>query len=151
LPLDAKPPKPIQRVLSHFVFQAGFSIQADEVDTVRKQPDWVVIDSRAENRFIGDQEVIDISGGHIPGARHLPYTMVFNQDGYYKSPDELRALYHPYVGGIQPDHCVFYCGSGVTSVVHLIALEHAGFAGVKLFSGSWSEWIRDPKHEIAVK
>ena len=41
------------------------------------------------------------------------------------------------------------CGSGVTACHNLLALEHAGLAGGRLYAGSWSEWIRDPRRPIA--
>jgi thiosulfate/3-mercaptopyruvate sulfurtransferase len=53
--------------------------------------------------------------------------------------------------GIHPaSQAVVYCGSGVTSCHHLIALELAGLPGGRLFSGSWSEWIRDPARPVAL-
>jgi thiosulfate/3-mercaptopyruvate sulfurtransferase len=41
------------------------------------------------------------------------------------------------------------CGSGVTACHNLLALEHAGLPGGRLYAGSWSEWIRDPERPIA--
>ena len=43
-----------------------------------------------------------------------------------------------------PDHVVMYCGSGVTACHNLLALEHAGLGGARLFPGSWSEWSVRP-------
>ena len=41
------------------------------------------------------------------------------------------------------------CGSGVTACHNLLALEMAGLKGARLYAGSWSEWIRDPKRPVA--
>jgi thiosulfate/3-mercaptopyruvate sulfurtransferase len=41
------------------------------------------------------------------------------------------------------------CGSGVTACHHLLAMEHAGLRGAKLFTGSWSGWIADPARRVA--
>ena len=43
---------------------------------------------------------------------------------------------------------ISYCGSGVTACHNLIALEHAGLGGGRLFPGSWSQWSRDPNRPI---
>ncbi len=48
------------------------------------------------------------------------------------------------LGDSSPDHVVCYCGSGVTACQNLLALEHAGLTGAKLYAGSWSEWSSDP-------
>jgi thiosulfate/3-mercaptopyruvate sulfurtransferase len=151
LPLDSNPPKKTAPVDTIFDYQPDWFIQADLVDSIRNRPEWALVDSRAINRFFGDQEVIDTTGGHIPGAKHLPYAQVLNPDGTFKQPSELRNMYRTLFEGIDPGQSVFYCGSGVTSVIHLVALEYAGLPGARLYGGSWSEWIRDPKHEIAVK
>jgi len=151
LPLDSDPPKKTFPVNTTFEYQPDWFIQADLVDSIRNCPGWVLVDSRAVNRYYGDQEVIDINGGHIPGAKHLPYALVLNPDGTFKSASELHTLYTSLFNGIDPRQSVFYCGSGVTSVVHLVALEYAGLPGARLYGGSWSEWIQDPTHQIAVK
>ena len=44
---------------------------------------------------------------------------------------------------------VVYCGSGVTACHNLLALEHAGIRGAKIFPGSWSEWSADPSRPVA--
>jgi len=44
---------------------------------------------------------------------------------------------------------VVYCGSGVTACHNLLALEHAGIHGVKVFPGSWSEWSSDSSRPVA--
>lgn len=150
-PLDSNPPRSVIPVKTGFDYLPGFSMSADEVDGIRKNSSWILVDSRAINRYFADQEVIDTTGGHIPGAKHLPYALALNQDGTYKKPSELKTLYLSLFDGVEPAHSVFYCGSGVTSVIHLIASEFAGLPGAKLFAGSWSEWIRDPKREIAAR
>ena len=108
-----------------------------------------VLDARGAERFRGDVEPIDRVAGHIPGARNLPYTATIAADGRTLDGDTLaRAL-----DAADPDaaggEVVAMCGSGVTACRLLLALEHAGRTGAKLYPGSWSEWIRDPRRPVA--
>ena len=65
------------------------------------------------------------------------------------SGEDLRAYYLKLLGGGEGDRAVFYCGSGVTASLHILALLHAGLGEARLYAGSWSEWITDTQHPIA--
>lgn len=100
-----------------------------------------VVDARDAARFAGE----DGSGseGHIPGARSLPFTRLFEDDGTYKDAAEIRAEFVD--AGIDPDRpVVASCNSGVTAAVLLFGLEVAGKPGGALYDGSWMEWGGDP-------
>jgi thiosulfate/3-mercaptopyruvate sulfurtransferase len=75
--------------------------------------------------------------------------MTVSSDGLTLPPDELRARLLAELGDVQPGQAIAMCGSGVTACRLLLALEHAGLAGAKLYPGSWSEWIRDPARPVA--
>jgi thiosulfate/3-mercaptopyruvate sulfurtransferase len=109
----------------------------------------LVLDARSPDRFRGDVEPIDTVAGHVPGARNLPFAATVASDGTTLPPDALRARLVPGLGGAAPEHAIAMCGSGVTACRLLLAFEHAGLAGAKLYPGSWSEWIRDPDRPIA--
>ncbi len=51
--------------------------------------------------------------------------------------------------GRDPATVVHQCGSGVTACHNLLAMEHAGLAGSRLYPGSWSEWCADPARPVA--
>jgi thiosulfate/3-mercaptopyruvate sulfurtransferase len=53
------------------------------------------------------------------------------------------------LGSQPPAALIAMCGSGVTACHNLLALEHAGLSGARLYAGSWSEWIRDPHRPVA--
>jgi thiosulfate/3-mercaptopyruvate sulfurtransferase len=66
-----------------------------------------------------------------------------------KPAEILKTEFEALLQNIPPDKAIVYCGSGVTSCYHLLAMEFAGLKGTRLYAGSWSEWIRDPAHPIA--
>ena len=87
--------------------------------------------------------------GHIPGALSAPHMDNLQADGRFKPTGELRQQYEELLAGAPVENAVFYCGSGVTSIHGLLALEHIGMPGARLYVGSWSEWIADPGRPIA--
>ena len=82
--------------------------------------------------------------GHIPGALNRPFTDNFRADGRFKSADELRNEWQALLGARGAETVVHHCGSGVTAVPNLLAMELAGFGPTALYAGSWSEWCRTP-------
>jgi thiosulfate/3-mercaptopyruvate sulfurtransferase len=92
-----------------------------------------LVDARAPERFRGEVEPLDPVAGHIPGAKNLPYTSVL-EDGKFLPVVELRQK----LLSLGP-HPTFYCGSGITSAVLLLAAEEAGIEA-SLYPGSWSEY-----------
>jgi thiosulfate/3-mercaptopyruvate sulfurtransferase len=107
-----------------------------------------LVDARAPERYRGDSEPIDKVGGHIPGARNHFFQWNLDEQGRFRTPEELRAKIDASTGGVPADQIVCYCGSGVTACHNLLAMEHAGMTGAKLFPGSWSEWSSDPNRPI---
>jgi len=114
------------------------TVSMSEVDQLRHDPAWRVLDVRATPRYRGDTEPIDPVAGHIPGAINLPYT-----ENLDKSPSELRAMYEQLLDGVPPERLVVHCGSGVTACHTLLALDRAGLRGASLYVGSWGEWCRN--------
>ena len=110
------------------------------VDAVRQNEGWVLIDSRAEERYLGKVEPIDPVAGHIPGALNRPFQTNL-RDGTWKSPQELNDQFKVQCGKVAADHTIFYCGSGVTACHNILAFKHAGLGDALLYPGSWSEWI----------
>jgi thiosulfate/3-mercaptopyruvate sulfurtransferase len=111
-------------------------------------PEWKLIDARAPERFRGESETIDKAAGHIPGAVDWFYKSNLDPKGVFLPPDTLRTQLSQVVGATPIDRVVCYCGSGVTACHNLLALEHAGLHGAKLYAGSWSEWSSDPKRPV---
>jgi thiosulfate/3-mercaptopyruvate sulfurtransferase len=107
-----------------------------------------LVDARAPERYRGDSEPIDKVGGHIPGAKNHFFQWNLDEQGLFRTPEELRARISASVGDVPADGIVCYCGSGVTACHNLLALEHAGLTGAKLYAGSWSEWSADTSRPV---
>jgi len=79
-------------------------------------------------------------GGHIPGARNIPWALTVREDGTFKSVEELRQLYEPQ--GITPDkEVIAYCRIGERSSHTWFVLKYLlGYPRVRNYDGSWTEW-----------
>ncbi len=124
-------------------------VSTEIVDELRQRPGNLLVDARGPERFAGRNETIDPVAGHIPGARNHPFLANLGADGKFLPAPELRARFSTLLGSAPPSALIAMCGSGVTACHNLLALEHAGLAGARLYAGSWSEWIRDPRRPIA--
>ena len=107
-------------------------------------PDLTVIDARAAARFRGEVEPLDPVAGHIPGALNRPFIDNMAPDGRFKPAAELRAEFERLLAGRDPATVVHQCGSGVSAIPNLLAMEIAGLGRSALFPGSWSEWCNTP-------
>jgi thiosulfate/3-mercaptopyruvate sulfurtransferase len=123
-------------------------ITTSEIESQLQSIDHKLFDARTADRYIGENETIDPIAGHIPGAISVPYPDNLKPDGTFRSAEELRARYTALFGETSIDHSAFYCGSGVTATHNVLAMKHAGLGDTKLYAGSWSEWITDPKRPI---
>lgn len=113
------------------------------------QSDHLVIDARAEERYNGEIEPLDPVAGHIPGAINLPFEDNLHISGKFLPVEELRAFYDGILDKVKPDNVIQMCGSGVTACHNILAMEHAGLSGARLYAGSWSEWITDASRPVA--
>jgi thiosulfate/3-mercaptopyruvate sulfurtransferase len=111
--------------------------------------DTLLVDARSPERFRGEKEPIDPVAGHIPGARNRFNADNLNADGTFKSAEALRKAFLEVLGKHPSQQVVSYCGSGVAACHNLLAMEIAGLGGGRLYAGSWSDWISDPKRAIA--
>ena len=129
----------------------GWIVDAAGVEAMREDASRVLVDSRAPERYRGEVEPIDPVAGHVPGAVNRFYKANVNADGTMRSPDELLREFESTLAGKPSSSAVIYCGSGVTACQNLLALEHAGLPGARLYPGSWSEWVSDPSRPVATE
>ena len=114
-------------------------------------PGCALADARGKGRFEATEPEPrpGVAGGHIPGARNLPFGLLYNDDGTFKSPEELRRLFGE--AGLDPSKpFIASCGSGVTATSLIFAAHILGSDSGKLYDGSWSEWGADPTTPKAV-
>jgi len=123
------------------------TVDADTVAT--RLGRWPLIDARAAERYRGETEPLDAQAGHIPGALNRPFTQNLGADGRFKPAAELRAAFNTLLGTHAASDAVHQCGSGVTACHNLLAMEHAGLHGSRLYPGSWSEWSADAGRPVA--
>jgi thiosulfate/3-mercaptopyruvate sulfurtransferase len=107
-------------------------------------PEVTLIDARSPVRFRGEMEPIDPVAGHIPGALNRPFAENLDANGFFKSAEVLRAEFEKLLAGRKPESVVHYCGSGVSTLPNLLAMELAGLGSTRLYPGSWSEWSGTP-------
>ncbi len=105
-----------------------------------------LVDVRSPDEFTGKilappgLKELSLRGGHIPGAKNIPWSSVVNEDGTFKSTEELRKIYEEQ--GITPDkEIISYCRIGERSAHSWFVLnELLGYTKVLNYDGSWTEW-----------
>lgn len=128
-------------------FDSTAIVDAEEVQSRLGEQGWLW-DARAPERFRGEVEPLDPVAGHVPGALNRPLSHNLHE-GRFKPAAQLRDELEPLLSGRAPSEIVVMCGSGVTACHLLLALEHAGLHGARVYAGSWSGWISDPSRPIA--
>lgn len=112
------------------------------------RPGQTIVDARAPARYRGEVEPLDQVAGHIPGALNRPFSQNIGADGRFKPAEQLRAEFEALLAGRDPATVVHQCGSGVSAVPNVLAMEVAGLGPTGLYAGSWSEWCSDPARPV---
>jgi thiosulfate/3-mercaptopyruvate sulfurtransferase len=114
-----------------------------------------LLDVRSPKEFTGELLHMEeypqegtLRGGHIPGAKNVPWARAVNDDGTFKSADELLKLYCDDLGFTPDSQMIAYCRIGERSSLTWFVLKYLlGFSNVRNYDGSWLEWgnlIRAP-------
>jgi thiosulfate/3-mercaptopyruvate sulfurtransferase len=119
----------------------------DYVASILNKANQGLVDVRSVDEFTG--KVIAPAGmsetaqrgGHIPGAKNIPWSMAVNEDGTFKSADDLKVLYEGRGIGQNLKEVVTYCRIGERSSHSWFVLKYLlGYSNVKNYDGSWTEW-----------
>lgn len=137
---DGPPPKRSER---HYTprFNAELVRDLDDIKALVAARDCQLVDARPAARFEGTEPEPrpGVRSGHIPGSRNVPYSALINDNGTFKSKDELMAVFKS--AGIDPHKdVVTTCGSGVTASILALALAVLGQTNAPVYDGSWAEW-----------
>jgi len=123
-------------------------ISSEEALRLLASPSHLFLDTRSERSYTGQKDPDSPTSGHMPGAHHMHFTENVDQDGLMLHADELRAKYERLLGSRSADSVIAYCTSGVTAALNILALQHIGLGEVRLYAGSWDEWITDPSRPV---
>ncbi len=137
-------------------FQSNFVLRQSLLELVATktvadnlgQPTQTIVDARSAPRFRGEVEPLDPAAGHIPGALNRPFASNIGPDGKFKPAAVLKAEFETLLAGRDPASVVHQCGSGVSAVPNLLAMQIAGLGATGLYAGSWSEWCSDPSRPV---
>lgn len=129
-------------------FDATQVVGYDELAQGLRDDTVILIDARAGARYRGEVEPLDRVAGHVPGALNRPYTDNLDAQDRFKEPVELRRGFEALIGDRDPRTVLHMCGSGVTACHNLLAMEHAGLHGSRVFAPSWSGWSSDPARPV---
>lgn len=106
--------------------------------------DIIIVDSRANERYLGIVEPIDKKAGHIPTAKNYDWTLNF-KDGKILAEDQLKDRFKQLTNYKE---VIVHCGSGVTGCANVLMLEEIGIES-KLYVGSWSDWSSYDENPIS--
>ena len=132
------------------------AIRAFVADTrEHQQAGQPMIDVRSPQEYTGEKlhmpeypQEGTLRGGHIPGARSVPWGRAAAADGSFKPIDELRAIYEVETGLVSTDDVITYCRIGERSSHTWFVLTYLlGYPNVRNYDGSWTEWgnaVRTP-------
>ena len=132
---------------------ANLRVLPVEVQAAIDRPEQVTLDVRTIEEYRGEQFLMQPPegterAGHIPGSVHIEHSLTLNEDGTFKSFDQLQALFHS--KGVTPDKEVFpYCAIGGRSGYAWFVLKYLlGYPHVRNYDGSWNEWSRLPNAPV---
>ena len=123
-------------------------LPVDAVQAQLQSPEQTLIDARATPRYRGETEPLDPIAGHIPGALNRPWMDNLAPDGRFKPAEQLRTEFDAVLQGRPATSVVHQCGSGVSGIHNLLAMQLAGYPPGALYAGGWSEWCSDPARPI---
>jgi thiosulfate/3-mercaptopyruvate sulfurtransferase len=147
-PLESGEVKPQRKSLPSLRSNSAMTLSTAEVQAGLADGSILLLDARDAERFAGGNETIDPVAGHVPGAKNRPFSSNLGTGGGFREAASLKSEFARVARGHDYDQVVHMCGSGVTACHNLFAMEYSGLSGSRLYPGSWSEWIRDPRRPV---
>ena len=138
-----------ENALFDITIDDAMHVTLKEVEDAQYRMDKLIIDARSKERYLGIKDMVDPIAGHVPGAISYPLGNNLDKRGCFKSSEELKLQFSKILGDIKTEGIISMCGSGITACHNILAMEIAGIKNVRLYVGSWSEWITDKNRPIA--
>lgn len=146
-PLTTEPPHIIPTDYRVQISDASLRASCEYVRESIGQTNRVLVDARTPQEYSGEWLMMEPAketerAGHIPGTVHIPYELTLNEDGTFKSVEQLQAIYTD--KGITPDkEAIAYCAVGARSGHTWFVLKYLlGYPNVRNYDGSWNEWSK---------
>jgi thiosulfate/3-mercaptopyruvate sulfurtransferase len=123
-------------------------VKTNEMESIIKRDEFIIIDARSNERYRGIEEPIDKIAGRIPSSINFFHQNNLDPQGTLLPYETLRLKYSQLLGNQIDNEKIVYCGSGVTSCLNIAVMNHINLSNTRLYLGSWSEWIQNPDHLI---
>lgn len=117
--------------------QSDWIVDYDYVLQHQNEPGTVLVDARSPERYRGEKEPIDPIAGAIPGAQNIFWQSNLDESGRFRNAASLRPQWSAIAASENP---IFYCGSGVTACINILAQAILENPLPKLYVGGWSDW-----------
>jgi len=144
LPLSTAAPTEPQRELT-LALRPEMIADRDEVFASLQQPDVNLVDAMPAPHYRGEFVLYE-RPGHIPGAKNLPVGSLLNEQGLFRSNEEVAAL----ATGDMDQRTINYCGGGIAASATAFALTRLGYKDVAVYTASLQEWAADPQNPMQV-
>lgn len=126
----------------------NLTVNMEEVKDKMANKSAILLDSRAKERYLGQVEPMYTKAGHIPGAKNYFWKQVLQEDGLWKDEEALK---ENFASLPKDEEIIVSCGSGVSACPNYIGLKLAGYENVKLYPGSYSDWVSYEENEVETK
>lgn len=136
-PLEQAPPSTTRQGRFSPYPNRNWVVDREYVMQHKDTPGTILVDARSPERFRGEQEPIDPIAGSIPGAVNVFWQTNLDDKSNFRQETDLEQLW---ASVPKADQYIFYCGSGVTACVNILAQEILGRPIPKLYAGGWSDW-----------
>ncbi|MFD3261158.1 sulfurtransferase [Paenibacillus lentus] len=130
--------------------QPNLIADVNDVRSAIGNPEVLLVDSREAPRYLGDTEPIDAKAGHIPSAINAFWKNNLDAEGKWITEEQRRTGLSEAIEALESNReVIVYCGSGVSACPNIVALHSLGYSNVRLYAGSWSDWISYSENPIA--
>ena len=137
-PVDNRTPEPLRTSVSPQWDETIYAPRQFVEETVAGKTASVLLDARSAERYRGEKEPIDPIAGRIPGALNFDWEQL-KKEGVFNLDEAVKEQLHNVVN--PAEEVTVYCGSGVTAAPLYALLKHNGYENVRLYVGSYSDWI----------